>query len=158
MGKRLTLPLSPDTGKKPTVDAIRRRLGGRASTDADAGELLSITDAAGHVRTGVVLFVRGADLDVWIEHGVVRRVRKQDTSPCQAPVSGELAEIANDARVFARLGEGQRVRYQHESGLEEGTLVEKCRFGGIIERDDRVVFGVGFRRIWPAVLPGLRES
>ncbi len=149
MVKRFSLPLSLDERKKPTVDVVRKRLGGRASTEGGAGEVLMLRAEGGQERMGVVLFVRGSDLDVWVEHGVVRRVKRQDTQPCTAAASKELADVANDVRVFALLGEGQRVRYQNDSGFGEGVLIEKCRFGGLIERDDRVVLGVGFRRIWP---------
>ena len=34
--------------------------------------------------------------------------------------------------------------------MGEGTLVEKCRFGALIERGDGAVIGAGFRRIWAA--------
>jgi hypothetical protein len=85
----------------------------------------------------------------------VRRLQRAETSPPEAPVSKELLAIAADARVFGQLSEGQRVRYQQKDGLGEGYLVEKCRFGGMIERADGTVVGVGFRRIWAADALGL---
>jgi hypothetical protein len=54
--------------------------------------------------------------------------------------------VALDARAFADLREGQRVGYHHEGRLGEGTLVEKCRFGGLVERGDGTIVGVAFRR------------
>lgn len=154
MARRLSLPLTFDAGlgaaKAPAVDVVRKRLGGRASTEAGAGELVSITTEGGAERAGVVLFVRGDDLDVWIEHGLVRRTRRSSTRPLKAPVAKPLADVAGDARVFGALLEGQRVRYQHEAGFDEGMLIEKCRFGALLQRDDGVLIGVGFRRIWPA--------
>lgn len=158
MAKRFTLPLSLDESTKPTVEVVRKRLGGRASTDAGAGEFVTLLVEGGHERTGVVLFVRGLDLDVWVEHGVVRRVRRHEARSCQAPANKDLCELANDARVFAHLSEGQRVRYQNEGGFGEGALVEKCRFGALVERDDRVVVGVGFRRIWPVSPAGAKDN
>ena len=149
MGRKLFLPLTVDTPKKPTADAIRKRLGGRVSTEPGAGEIVAITTDGGAERVGVVLFTRGEDVDVWTDHGVVRRARRASTRPFRSPVSKELTAVAGDARVFGGLLEGQRVRYQHESGLNEGTIVEKCRFGVLLERDDGVLVGVGFRRIWP---------
>jgi hypothetical protein len=109
-----------------------------------------LTNDAGAERVGVVLFIHGDDLDVWIDHGLVRRTRRASTRPARGPVSKELSGVAGDARVFGGLMEGQRVRYQHEAGFAEGLLVEKCRFGALLERDDGVLVGVGFRRIWPA--------
>jgi hypothetical protein len=150
MVRRFSLPLTPDSLRKPTVDAIRKRLGGRASTEAGAGDVVVITTDGGATLTGVVLFVRGEDLDVWIDQNRVRRSRRSTTRTVSAPVPRELTDIANDARVFAGLMEGQRVRYQHDDGLGEGLLVEKCRFGALLQRDDGVLVGVGFRKIWPA--------
>jgi hypothetical protein len=149
MGRKLSLPLTLDNAKKPTTDAVRKRLGGRASTEAGAGEIVSLTTEGGSTRVGVVLFARGEDVDVWTDHGVVRRARRTSTAPCREEVPKELEQVADDARIFGGLCEGQRVRYQHETGLEEGVLVEKCRFGALLRRDDGVILGVGFRRIWP---------
>jgi hypothetical protein len=155
MGRRLLLPLSiaPTRGaERPSVDAVRRRLGGRASTEAGAGEVVSFRDERGLPRVGVVLFVRGEDLDVWVQGDVVRRVRRPGAAPADGVVPPELLEVSGDARIFAELREGQRVRYQRApdaGGAGEGMLVEKCRFGGLIERGDGAVLGVGFRRLWP---------
>lgn len=153
MVRRFSLPLTPDSLRKPTTDAIRKRLGGRASTEGGAGDAVMITTDGGATRVGVVLFVRGEDLDIWVEHGRVRRARRSSVRPMSAPISKEFADIANDARVFGGLVEGQRVRYQHDDGFAEGVLIEKCRFGALLERDDGVLVGVGFRRIWPAPAP-----
>jgi hypothetical protein len=143
MTRRLSLP----TARSTTVDAVRKRLGGRASTEAGAGEVLSFRDERGSERMGVVLFVRGEDLEVWVEGDLVRRVRRERTQPPDGVVSRELLAVSRDAQGFAALHEGQRVRYQHPGGLGDGALVEKCRFGGLVERDDRTVLGIGFRRL-----------
>jgi len=143
MTRRLSLP----TARPTTVDAVRKQLGGRAATDAGAGEVVSFRDERGSERMGVVLFVRGEDLDVWVEGDLVRRVRRRDTQAPDGVVSRELVAVARDAQGFAKLEEGQRVRYQHAGGLGDGALVEKCRFGGLVERDDRKVLGIGFRRL-----------
>jgi hypothetical protein len=152
MARRLSLPLTHarDTHGKPMVDAVRKRLGGRACTEPGAGDVVTLTTDVGGERIGVVLYICGDDLDVWIDHGLVRRTRRATTRPARVPVSKELADVAGDARVFGGLLEGQRVRYQHEAGFAEGLLVEKCRFGALLERDDGALVGVGFRRIWPA--------
>jgi hypothetical protein len=181
MSRKLSLPLlnlgrgslfealSPD---RPTVDAVRKRLGGRASTEAGAGELVALTTAGGGVLRGVVLFARGDDVDIWVEQadapagstpqpsrpGVVRRARRADIAPLPAPAPHGLDAVADDARVFAALSEGQRIRFHDGGGLGEGSLIEKCRFGGLIRRDDGTVLGVGFRRIWPAQACERRDS
>jgi hypothetical protein len=152
MGRRLFLPLvAPEREFPPTVDAVRKRLGGRAATEAGAGEVVGLRDG----RAGVVLFVRGEALDVWLDGDVVHRVRRAEALPVEAlPAgspgvmrSGDLGPVAADARAFALLFEGQRVRFRRESTLDEGTLVEKCRFGALVERADGTVVGVSFRRL-----------
>lgn len=151
-------------GGKPTVDEIRRRLGGRASTGPGAGELVTLTIPGGEELPGVVLFADGDDVDVWVEQpgssvavalgsAVVRRARRSDLRPLRAPALkdlGDLVAVAGDARVFGALLEGQRIRYPTEQGVTEGILVEKCRFGAVVERSDGSLVGVGFRRLLPA--------
>ena len=149
MPRRLFLPLAAPVSRKPTVDAVRKRLGGRASTEAGAGEVVGLRDAC----SGVVLFVRGEQLDVWLDGDVVRRVRRADTCPAGEGAPRDLLSVARDARTFAELREGQRVAFVHEGGTGEGALVEKCRFGGLVERADGTVVGVGFRRLMAAPRP-----
>jgi hypothetical protein len=131
------------------VDAIRKRLGGRAATESGAGELVSWVRAAGGGRAGVVLFVQGESLDVWFDPGIVRRIRRSSVLPLETAPSREVASLAEDARAFASLSEGQRVGYHDEAGTGEALLVEKCRFGALLQRDDGTILGVGFRRVWP---------
>jgi hypothetical protein len=148
MSKRLFLPLAIGSpAERPTVDSVRKRLGGRAATEPGAGEILSFRDERGFERTGVALFVRGEDLDLWMEGDLVRRVRRTATRAADGAIAPALLEVARAAQAFATLQEGQRVRYQHQGGLDEGALVEKCRFGALVERGDRTVLGVGFRRL-----------
>jgi hypothetical protein len=155
MSRKLFLPLTPADTRPPTVDVVRKRLGGRASTEPGAGELVALVTAQGLSRIGAVLFVRGEDFDIWIDSGVVRRARRSALRPLDPASLSEaeharlrdLRAIARDAQSFAALVEGQRVHYQHEGGIDEGTLIEKCRFGGLVERADGAVLGVGFRRL-----------
>src|SRR5262249_34682843 len=97
---------------------------------------------------------RGEEWDLWFEHDVVRRVRR-DAARTLDPttVEEEHRAIASDVRTFADLVEGQRVLYRHERGASEATLVEKCRFGALVARADGVILGVGFRRVAPAPRP-----
>jgi hypothetical protein len=153
MGRKLFLPLTirpPDPA--PTIDVVRRKLGGRDATDAGAGEIVALEGASGE-RAGVVLFARGDELHVWMEDGFVHKVQR---AAARALGEGErslpaaIAAVARDVRAFLALGEGQRVRFLHDGGTGEGSLLEKCRFGGLVERADGAVLGVGFRRLWAA--------
>lgn len=136
---------------------MRKRLGGRASTEAGAGDAVTFTTPGGVRHVGVVLFVRGDELDVWIDENVVRRTRRSSAAPVDASLPRDLVAIANDARVFGALAEGQRIRYLDEGRVDEGTLVEKCRFGALVERGDGTIIGLGFRRLWPADAEPSRE-
>lgn len=174
---RATAPASAT----PTVDAVRERLGGRASTEPGVGELVLLTTAAGEALPGVVLYRHGTTVDVWIDtttttsstqdearssaraqavtgRGVVRRARPANLAPLRAGAPDSLVAVAADARVFAALSEGQRIRFQDGGDLAEGTLVEKCRFGGLVQRDDGTLLGVGFRRLWPAQADGAARN
>ena len=141
------LPLKSPT---PSVDATRRRLGGRAATGPGAGDLVLVTTALGLLKQGVVLFADGDRLDVWIAQDTVLCTTRERTAPLRSISAGELGAVAADARVFASLREGQRVQYLHaQADLADATLVEKCRYGALLLRDDGTVVGVGFRRVWP---------
>ena len=75
------------------------------------------------------------------------------TKDTVATVNG--TKISADAHVFARLAEGQPVRYaDDQGGLLGGKLVEKCRYGALVVRDDGAVVAVGFRKLWPAASAG----
>jgi hypothetical protein len=151
MARRLFLPLASDGAvprPMPTVDAVRKRLGGRAATEPGAGEIVSLSGGRiAPIVSGVVIFVRGDEIDVWLEGDMVRRVRRADTWALGGVIPPDLLAVAAAARAFAGLREGQRVGYRDEGRGGEGTLVEKCRFGALVERGDGTVVGVGFRRL-----------
>jgi hypothetical protein len=159
------LPVQSPT---PTVEVARKRLGGRAISDPGMGELVVVTTRLGLAKPGVVLFSAPDAVDVWIADDTVLRTTRDRTAPLGEPASRELSAAADDARVFAALSEGQRVRYLQMraqaddavravgSGSEaqgaifaHATLVEKCRWGALLLRDDGTLVGVGFRRVWP---------
>lgn len=146
------LPLSDPHPLPTRVDAVRKRLGGRSTSQLGAGRIVSVPTEGGGERAGVVLHVEGDALHVWVAEGIVRRAKEAEVRATEAPA---LEDLANDARVFATLHEGERVRYQDgEGSLAEATLAEKCRFGALLLRDDGKIFGVGFRRIWPRIATG----
>jgi hypothetical protein len=151
MGRRLSIPLATDA-PSPRLDAVRTRLGGRATSDAGVGALVEIRRGALLVAAGVVLFVSGDELHVMTDDTLVRRTSRAATRPLTPfdPSFERLAPLAADARVFAHLREGERIRYvENEGSLREGTLLEKCRYGAIVLVDDRKLMGVGFRKVWP---------
>jgi hypothetical protein len=98
--------------------------------------------------TGVVLFGQGDEVHVFSNAGWVRRTTADALTQVDEPAE-DLNAVANDVRVFAALEEGHRVRFQDLGGMAQGTLIEKCRYGAVVRRDDETVMGVGFRRIWP---------
>lgn len=149
MTRKLGLPVLLDTNRKPTVDAVRAKLGGRASTERGAGELVIIDAGGGFEHTGIVLFRRDDEIAVWTSEGVVRRASRASVRKSGEPTPAAFVDVAADAAVFGQLAEGQRVRYRNDSGTDEGTLVEKCKFGALVQRDDRTIVGVSFRRLWP---------
>jgi hypothetical protein len=149
------LPLQSPT---PSVEVARKRLGGRAITGPGAGELVTVTTSLGLTKQGAVVFVAGDELDVWIAEDTVMRTSRERTVPLRTAVPKEMSAVAADARVFASLHEGQRVRYLLAGeDYAEAMLVEKCRWGALLLRDDGTLVGVGFRRVWP-VADGTLEA
>ena len=139
--------MNDPSAKRPrsTIDAVRARLGGRARTDFQAGRVVCFLDTG---ATGVVLFGHGEEVHVFSNAGWVRRTTLDALTQVDEPAP-DLHEVANDVRVFAALEEGHRVRFQDLGGIAQGTIIEKCRYGAVVRRDDETVMGVGFRRIWP---------
>ena len=81
----------------------------------------------------------------------LRRLKPEEVEPHEGGVDDELAKLAADARIFGLLAEGQALRYTDDRGaLIGGKLIEKCRWGALIARDDGAVVAVGFRKLWPA--------
>ncbi|MBK9266553.1 MAG: hypothetical protein IPM54_43045 [Polyangiaceae bacterium] len=149
MSRRFVLPLLPEPAA-PSVDLVRKRLGGRASTEAGTGDVVTFATDGGIHQTGVVVFVRGDELDVYVSANIVRRIRRSAAKSTDAEAAPSFGRIAESARVFARLTEGQRVCFASEGRDQEGILVEKCRFGALVERPDGKIIGLGFQRVRPA--------
>ena len=104
-----------------------------------------------------MLFGHGDEVHVFSNAGWVRRTTADALTPVDEPTP-DLNEVANDVRVFAALEEGHRVRFQDLGGMAQGTLIEKCRYGAVVRRDDQTVMGVGFRLIWPLPNPSNTPS
>ena len=131
-------------------DALRTKLGGRAPvSDASVGAVVHVRgrDAA---SPAVVLFADETEAHVWIGDGLVRRVAREALSTHEGETPRAQASIAESARTFATLTEGQRVTFLDATGkTQTGVLVEKHRFGALVDASGTVV-GVGFRRVFPA--------
>lgn len=176
VNKKVNLPLFSDPAlvatpvkvvrKRPSIDAARARLGGRIS-EIDAppagfapGVVVTIalggqSQSAGPEarRTpGVVVFASQTEVHVLLDGIRLRRISPAKVTIHEGgEVESELEKIAGDARLFAQLAEGQSVRYADKSGtLVQGKVVEKCRWGALVLREDGSVVAVGFRKLWPA--------
>ena len=175
MGKRIKLPLLADAwstraegsskktvpDKKPSLDDARNRLGGRTQDETLAppgigpGTIVQVLANDGSKHVAVVVFANSTEVHVLIDGTKLRRVPPDAVELNEGATPSSLSKIAADAHVFARLGEGQPVRYADDSGgLLGGKLVEKCRYGALVVRDDGAVVAVGFRKLWPATSAG----
>lgn len=150
MSRKLALPVLLPAPPTPSVDKVRKRLGGRASTEAGTGDVVSFSTDGGIHQTGVVVFIRGDELDVYVSDNLVRRIRRSSAKFTDAALNPAFVAIAESARIFERLAEGQRVCFKNGEHSSEGTLVEKCRFGALVEQSDGKIIGLGFQRLWPA--------
>jgi hypothetical protein len=176
VSKKVNLPLFSDPAvvatpakeirKKPSIDAARARLGGRIN-EIDAppagfapGVVVTFplataaARAAGDLRrmSGVVVFASRSEVHVLLDGIRLRRVPPADLEIHDgSEIAIELEKIAGDARLFGQLVEGQDVRYADDAGgLVSGKVVEKCRWGALVLRDDGAVVAVGFRKLWPS--------
>lgn len=153
MARRLSLPItdgSPAHSGVPTAADVRQRLGGVGQTEPGAGVVVRFVEDPGAGTLGVVIYRSGDEVDVYLGDGWLRRTHRGAVEELEGEPPSQLAPIANDARVFSTLVPGQKVRFQAAGGkLCSGVLLEKCRFGAIVVRDDRRLMGVGFRKLWP---------
>ena len=148
MTRKISLPMVDEilakAGPNPTLERARKRLGGRGSTGAFAGTVVTLDETT----DGVVLFADDDEVDVLVDDTTVKRTARSQVSPARE-VRGALASLAGDVLVFARLEEGQRVLLSTDEGMIEGLLFEKCRYGALVAKDDGAVLAVGFRKLWP---------
>ncbi|MBS2013543.1 MAG: hypothetical protein JST00_11680 [Deltaproteobacteria bacterium] len=170
MGKKITLPVldrERQTGerakasKKPSLDDARARLGGsqrgRSSPPLGVvpGRVVRIRSTGGTTRLAVVVYASANEIHALVDGVKLLRVKPETMELFEGDAPIELARIAADAHVFHALVEGQPVRYADDTNtLLTGKLVEKCRYGALIVRDDGTVVAVGFRKLWPATAAG----
>ena len=137
-------------GDRTTLEAARRRLGGKGESDATAGAVVRYLGAGDAPEEGVVVYAAGDEVDVWLEGDRVRRTTRAWVEPATALTAAQR-EVAGDARVYAALVEGSRVRVVGAGDeTTEAVLVEKCRYGALVARDDGTLMAVGFRKLVPA--------
>ncbi len=165
--------------KKPSIDTARARLGGRIS-EIDLpppgfvpGAIVTFPLATPALRalgdtrrmSGVVVFASRSEVHVLLDGVRLRRVppgevtiatlKETEETAEHAVELDELEKIAGDARLFGQLAEGQTVRYADDTGvLIHGKVVEKCRWGALVLREDGAVVAVGFRKLWPSPAGG----
>ena len=89
----------------------------------------------------------GEERDVWIGQGRFVRVGASDLSAL-VDEDPSLADVAADARRFADMRELDEVRYVDRADVERcGTLLEKCRYGGLVSTEEDKIIAVSFRRL-----------
>lgn len=178
MGKKISLPLLPDAwagrnreqaqkakgevkAKKPSLDDARNRLGGRTTHEEPAppgiapGRVVRVFANDGAEHVAVVVFANADEVHLLIDGTKLRRVPPKAVHTYEGEAPSSVSKIAADAHVFSRLAEGEKIRYADDSGgLLSGKLVEKCRYGALVVREDGAVVAVGFRKLWPAASSG----
>lgn len=142
--------------KKPSIDAARARLGGKLDVSIGTppglapGSIVTFALARGRRLAAIVIYAGTDEVHVLLDPIRLRRTPAAELEPFSGDVDDELTRLAADARVFGLLPEGQPVRYADDAGtLLDGKLVEKCRWGALVVRDDGAVVAVGFRKLWP---------
>lgn len=153
MTKKVNLPIA---GKKPSIEAARSRLGGKLDGGPPPpgfapGRVVSFTLPGGRRRAAVVVYAGGDEIHVLLDPIRLRRMQPGEIDAHEGPVDDEMTKLAADAQLFGLLVEGQSIRYADDAGaLVDGKLIEKCRWGALVARDDGAVVAVGFRKLWPA--------
>jgi hypothetical protein len=143
------LPVIPPV-KKPSIDAARTRLGGAAQGHTMPPGLAAGVPVRFANGSGVVIFASIVEVHVMLDGSRMRRFAPADLVADEGVATGPLAQLAADARIFGSLHAAQAVRYAADDGeLVRGVVVEKCRWGALVERADGAVVAVGFRKLWP---------
>ena len=159
--KPLAASANANAKKKPSIDAARERLGGRITSEDTPpsgialGLVVGVAGKQGKIVPGVVIFASRAEVHVLLDGVRLRRVQPDAVRPFVGEVPFALSKIVGDAQLFARLVEGESVRYAGDDGhLVLAKVVEKCRWGALVAREDGAVIAVGFRKLWPSSAHG----
>ena len=156
MAKKIGLPVLGELAKrKPSIDAARARLGGRTKDEGRPRSTPGTIVRTEEAGIGVVVYASARETHVLFDGSRLRRLAPSEVEAHEGEPPAELARVAADARVFFLLVEGQAVRYADDAGaLRDGKLVEKCRYGALVLRDDGGIIAVGFRKLWPVGATG----
>lgn len=161
MAKKVNLPVvAKPAAKKPSLDAARARLGGRSEAGPpppgfSPGLAVTFALPGGERRAAIVIYAGADEIHVLLDPLRLRRFTSADLTPHEGALDDELTKLAADARLFGMLTEGQAIRYADDAGaLVDGKLIEKCRWGALVAREDGAVVAVGFRKLWPAPVAG----
>jgi hypothetical protein len=156
VSRKLALPIAkPSVGPSmPTIDGMRERLGGRLvgkpSSAIVPGSVVAIAKHDDAAQIGVLLADDSGAVDVYLSRGLVKRTTASAIRSFHGEIAPDLSRVAEQARVFAALSEGQLVHVEQGPGESvEATLLEKCRYGALVAAPSGKVLGVGFRRLWP---------
>jgi hypothetical protein len=116
---------------------------------------VTFATTTGRRRAAVVVYAGADEVHVLVDPVRLRRLPASQLALFDGEVEEELARLSADARVFAMLAEGQPIRYADDGGaLIDGKLIEKCRWGALVAREDGAVIAVGFRKLWPSSAHG----
>ncbi len=160
MAKKNLPVVGKPPAKKPTMEVARSRLGGRLDggpppAGLAPGRVVTFALASGRRRAGVVVYAGADEVHVLLDPVRLRRLPPSEVEAHDGPLEDELVKLAAEARVFGGMVEGQAIRYADDAGtLMDGKLIEKCRWGALVARDDGAVVAVGFRKLWPAPAMG----
>jgi hypothetical protein len=156
---------APTTGQVPAVrvdksglpfslDSARRKLGGRSSVPSEQppGALVQATLSDGTCHAGILLWVHDRRCDVWFDDGFARRAHAEVVTLRARPTPDSLVLVEAEVRLFSALAEGAHVRWSRATGLAEGRIAEKCRYGAIVVTPAGQMVAVGFRKLWPAIV------
>jgi hypothetical protein len=156
---RIATPTGEREGTRTlrSLESARRRLGGSSSipSERSPGGLVQALLSDGLSHAGILLWSSWGSCDVWFDDGIARRARSGLVEPRARPTPEPLLRIEAEVRVFTSMTEGERVRWEREACLVEGRIAEKCKYGAIVVTPDGKVTAVGFRKLWPAVVPAV---
>lgn len=99
----------------------------------------------------MIVYAGADEIHVLLDPIRLRRFQPGELETHEGALEDDLVKLAAEARVFGAMQEGQAIRYADDAGtLMDGKLIEKCRWGALVARDDGAVVAVGFRKLWPA--------
>lgn len=155
MVRKVFLPVTPPLPGEQ-IAALRKQLGGPGhqgdAVESRAGRLTVPSVVTFPVRKtrrlGVLVSFDGVSGFVYYERALIRRTMLDDLeAAAPADVDPETQQLFDRFAGFAGLAAGQRVRVVTTSESLSGTLLERCKFGGIVRVEGGRVLAVGFANL-----------